>query len=92
MNRRRQLGRLYSLLAAMVVTLALIGVLHRQPISASDEVGDLRLTDHAAADWIWSTQTSSCGYLWSEGSPRFESADLGHVSVGYSWSSDLSEY
>lgn len=92
MNRKRQLGRLYSLLAAMVVTLALVGVLHKQPISASDEVLDLRSTDLAAADWVWSTQASSSGYLWSEGSPGFDSADLGHVSARYSWSSDLSEY
>ena len=93
MNQRRRLNRLCSLLAAVVVTLALTSVAQKRPISASDETVDLIVTDPASTDWVWSAQASSgSGYLWSEGSPRFESTVLERSTAGYAWSSGLSEY
>lgn len=93
MIRKGQLNRLCSLLAAAVVTLALISVAHKRPISASDETVGLTVTDPAATDWVWATQASSGGgYLWSEGSPRFELTAFERSAAGYAWSSDLLRY
>ena len=79
--------------AVLVVMLALFGVLHKEPISASDGSFDGATAGPTHEGWVWSVEAGSqAGYSWSEGAGQLGTVGISApVSAGYSWASGSAE-